>query len=388
MSVAECVDRGNLSSAPMTSKTILQRGRNAWRIDRADRMAVLVDGAAFFRAVREALLKARRSVFIVGWDLHSQTRLVGDDDPDDRYPATLAEFVSAIVRERPRLVVRLLLWDYSVLYANERELFPRIALGWKTPDRVHFALDDAVPFGSSQHQKLVIVDDCVAFSGGLDITIRRWDTSDHRLDNPLRSDPTGKPYRPFHDVQAVVNGAAARALGGIARARWMCATGERVQACVSGEAWPQSVAPDFTDIDGGIARTQPRHDGQDQGREAEQLFLDSIDHAERSIYIENQFLTCTKVAERLARRLRDCPDLEVLIVAPQHHNSWLEARTMRQGRVRFLRMLHAAAGGGAAGSDRVRLVYPEVADGERGTDTMIHSKPMVVAARLLPRGSG
>src|SRR5262249_59210722 len=149
------------------------------------------------------------------------------------------------------------------------------------------------------------------------------------------------------DVQAVVNGAAARALGGIARARWMCATGERVQACVSGEAWPQSVAPDFTDIDVGIARTQPRHDGQDEVREAEQLFLDSIDHAERSIYIENQFLTCTKVAERLARRLRDCPDLEVLIVAPQHHNSWLEARTMRQGGGRFLPELHPAPRGGA-----------------------------------------
>jgi hypothetical protein len=56
---------------------ILQRGRNAWRIERADRMAVLIDAAAYFRAVREALLKAQRRVFIVGWDLHSQTRLVG-----------------------------------------------------------------------------------------------------------------------------------------------------------------------------------------------------------------------------------------------------------------------------------------------------------------------
>src|SRR5262249_57899572 len=248
MSVAECVDRGNLSSAPTTSKTILQRGRNAWRIDRADRMAVLVDGAAFSRAVREALLKARRSVFIVGWDLHSQTRLVGDDDPDDGYPATLAEFVSAIVRERPQLVVRLLLWDYSVLYANERELFPRIALGWNTPDRVRFALDDALPFGSSQHQKLVVVDDCVAFSGGLDMTVRRWDRSDHAAEDPHRVDQSGHTYRPFHDVQAMVDGAAARAIGGIARARWVCATGERVQAATGGDAWPDGVTPDLTDV--------------------------------------------------------------------------------------------------------------------------------------------
>src|SRR3954454_19026090 len=215
MSLVECLDRGDHPSVSTSSKNILQRGRNAWRIEHADRMAVLIDGASFFRAVREALLQARRSVFIIGWDLHSQTRLVGDGDPDDRYPVTLADFLSAIVRERPKLVVRLLLWDYSVLYANERELFPRIALGWKTPDRVRFALDDAVPFGSSQHQKLVIIDDSVAFSGGLDVTIRRWDTSEPRVDNPVRIDPVGKPYRPFHDVQAVVDRSAARPLGGI-----------------------------------------------------------------------------------------------------------------------------------------------------------------------------
>src|SRR5438132_14328543 len=130
---------------------ILQRGRNVWRIHRAYRAAVLIDGAAFFRAVREAMLEARRSVFIVGWDLHSQTRLVGESDSaEDGYPVVLADFLSALVRDRPKLIVRLLLWDYSVLYANERELFPRLTLGWKTPERVRFALDDEVPLGSSQ----------------------------------------------------------------------------------------------------------------------------------------------------------------------------------------------------------------------------------------------
>jgi phosphatidylserine/phosphatidylglycerophosphate/cardiolipin synthase-like enzyme/uncharacterized membrane protein YdjX (TVP38/TMEM64 family) len=347
-------------------------------------VALLVDGAAFFRAVREAILRARRSVFIVGWDLHSQTRLVGETcRADDGYPVTLADFLSAVVRERPQLVVRLLLWDYSVLYANERELFPRLTLGWNTPDRVSFALDDAVPFGSSQHQKLIVVDDCVAFSGGLDVTVRRWDTSDHAVDNPHRVDPSGKPYRPFHDVQAAVEGPAARALGGIARARWMCATGERIQAVkYPAGVWPDSVVPDFTDVDIGIARTQPRYDGQEEVREAERLFLDSIATAERCIYVENQFFTSVKVAEALSRRLRERPELEVLMVAPQHHQSWLEAHTMRTGRIRFMQILRDA---GVA--DRVRLVYPEVTNGQETTDTMIHSKVMVIDDRFLRIGS-
>jgi phosphatidylserine/phosphatidylglycerophosphate/cardiolipin synthase-like enzyme/uncharacterized membrane protein YdjX (TVP38/TMEM64 family) len=347
-------------------------------------MAVLIDGAAYFRAVREVLTKAQRRVFIVGWDLHSQTRLVGETgSAGDGYPETLADFLSELVRERPRLVVHLLEWDYSVLYANERELFPQLALGWNTPERVRFALDDAVPFGSSQHQKLIIVDDAVAFSGGLDVTIRRWDTSAHEADNPLRIDPAGKPYRPFHDVQAMVDGAAARALGGIARARWMCVTGERVQSVRSAaDPWPDSVTPDFRAVDVGIARTQPRYDGQGEVREVEQLFLDSIDAAERSIYIENQFLTCARVAERLAQRMRERPELETLIVAPQTHASWLEARTMRNGRIRFMRVMQDAGVG-----ERVRLVYPEVADGEQTTDTMIHSKVMVIDDAFLRIGS-
>jgi phosphatidylserine/phosphatidylglycerophosphate/cardiolipin synthase-like enzyme/uncharacterized membrane protein YdjX (TVP38/TMEM64 family) len=369
---------------PSASPKILQAGRNAWRIERADRAAILIDGAPFFRAVREAILKAQRSVFIVGWDLHSQTRLVGENcAADDDYPVTLADFLSAVVRDRPKLTVRLLLWDYSVLYANERELFPSVTLGWNTPDRVRFALDDAVPFGSSQHQKLVVVDDCVAFSGGLDVTIRRWDTSDHALDNPHRVDPAGKPYRPFHDVQAAVAGPAARAIGGIARARWMCATGERVQAVKSpAGAWPDSVVPDFTDVDIGIARTQPRYDGQGEVREAERLFVDSIATAERCIYIENQFLTSLKVAQALSRRLCERPELEALMVAPQHHQSWLEAHTMRTGRLRFMQVLRDA---GVA--ERVRLVYPAVTNGQETTDTMIHSKVMIIDDRFLRIGS-
>ena len=117
-------------------------------------------------------------------------------------------------------------------------------------------------------------------------------------------------------------------------------------------------------------------------REVERLFLDSIDAAESAIYIENQFLTNTKVAERLAARLKARPALEAVIVAPQHHQSWLEARTMRNGRIRFMHTLIAAGVG-----DRVRMLYPEVVAGDRVTDTMIHSKVMVVDDFLLRIGS-
>jgi|RhiMetdeSRZDD1v2_1073273.scaffolds.fasta_scaffold04410_17 phospholipase D1/2 len=363
---------------------ILRPRRNAWRVERAARAAVLIDGAAFFRAVREALRKAQRHVFIVGWDIDSRMRLVGEDcEPDDGMPITFVDFLSALVRERPELTVHLLLWDYSVLYALERELFPTAALHWATPRQVRLCLDDELPLGSSHHQKIIVVDDAVAFSGGLDLTIRRWDTPDHRLDNPDRVDPMGNPYRPFHDVQALVDGAAAQALAELARARWCGASGDlATDVKPGGDPWPDSVRPDLRDVDVGIARTLPLYQDEEEVREVEALFCDSIAAAERALYIENQFVTSPLIAEQLVRTMRERPALEAVIVAPRHYDSWIESRTMRNGRIRFMQTLRDA---GVA--DRVRLLYPEVTDGVRTTSTMIHSKVFVVDDRLLRVGS-
>ena len=57
----------------------LQPGRNVWRRELADRAALLCDAGQYFGALRKAFVKARRSIFIIGWDIDSRTRLVGED---------------------------------------------------------------------------------------------------------------------------------------------------------------------------------------------------------------------------------------------------------------------------------------------------------------------
>jgi phospholipase D1/2 len=141
------------------------------------------------------------------------------------------------------------------------------------------------------------------------------------------------------------------------------------------------VRPDFSNVDVGIARTQPRYESEGAVREVETLFIDSIALAEREIYIENQFLSSPLIADRLAERLRRRPDLQVVMLAPRSPESWIERHTMRNGRIRFWRRVRAAGG------DRVRLLYPAVEQGGRTTDTMIHSKVMVVDDRFLRVGS-
>src|SRR4051812_24854615 len=50
---------------------VLVPGRNCWQIEHADRFGLLVDASNYFSALREALKRARRSIFILGWDIDS-----------------------------------------------------------------------------------------------------------------------------------------------------------------------------------------------------------------------------------------------------------------------------------------------------------------------------
>lgn len=379
-------------SPPVTPVSLLEAGRNVWRTARTPRAAVLSDGATYFAAVRAAMLEARHSIHVVGWDIDSRTRLIGATSPEDGLPEELGAFLAALVERRPGLSIKLLLWDYSVLYALEREPLPALHLRWNVPAGVELCLDDNTPFGASHHQKVVVVDGAVAFSGGLDLTIRRWDTNAHDPADPNRVDPAGKPYPPFHDVQMMVDGEAAAALEELVQARWNRACAECLPpvapAEISHDPWPAHIAPDLQDVTLGIARTMPKGagpkgagpkgTGTPEVREVEALYLDMIGAAERSLYIENQFLTCGRLARALIRRMKERPALEALILAPKTHHTWLEHRTMLAGRIRFMRAIRRAGLG-----HRVRLTFPHVRNGEAESEVMVHAKVMVVDDRLL-----
>ena len=185
----------------------------------------------------------------MAWDIHSRTRL-RPDQPPGRYPDELGPFLDALVRERRDLHVYILNWDYNIVYAFEREPLPSVQLGWKTHQRIQFRLDSNYPVGASLHQKIIVVDDAIAFSGGL---ISPSDAGTRRPTLPSIQDASiiAGALPPFHDIQLLVDGPAARALAELVRERWFRRTGQRIPPTpVDTDPWPGAVQPDITDVDG------------------------------------------------------------------------------------------------------------------------------------------
>lgn len=350
-----------------------------WRTAAADRLAFVVDAAGYFGALRDALSRARRSVFVLSWVIDSRVRLVRGAE-NDVQPAELADLLSNLVEEHPDLRVRVACWDHSVVFAFDRELLSRVRLGWLTPDRVRFELDGQHPPGAAHHEKVVVIDDRVAFIGGIDIGRYRWDTGAHETDHPQRVTPGGEAYPPLHDLQAVVSGDAARLLGEHARRRWQALTGEAVDAADSDDdPWPSGVAPDVEDVEIGIVRTRGARDGDAGVRETEALHLRMVEEAENHIYIENQYLTADSVGRALAGRLSQEDSPDVVAVTSRDSEGWLEQVTIDGLRARWCRELRDSDQHG-----RFAVYYPVNGDSEPVT---VHSKLLVVDDRLLYLGS-
>lgn len=356
---------------------LLQPGSTCWRTERAGRVVLLTENAAYFAALREALENASQSVLLLGWQFDPRTRL----DFGEGGPASEVGYIlRRLVRERPELDVRLLIWRSPLPIAFSQGFFPQRAQKWFRSKTVNFRLDRARPLGGCHHQKVLVIDDAVAFSGGGDISVDRWDSSDHLDDDPRRFTPYGLPYPPRHEVMMMVDGDAARALGDLARERWRIAIGESLPpARVRNDPWPQSVEPDLRDVTVGIARTEPAWRGAAGVRENETLHLEAIARAKRLIYLENQYFTSPLIAAALADRLDEPDGPEVVIVSTAESPSWFDKAAMDGARTALLERLREADVHG-----RFSAWTPRTA---KGTTIIVHSKVTIIDDRLLRVGS-
>ncbi|HVF16567.1 MAG TPA: VTT domain-containing protein [Steroidobacteraceae bacterium] len=374
--------------------SLFEPQRNCWRVAHADQAAFLIDADAYFKAFVAATEQAQRSILIAGWDFHSRTRLLCDEDGKN-CELELGDYLNRLVKERRDLQIHILIWDYPMIFGLDREWAPLSGFGWKPRRRIHFRYDNTHPISASHHQKLVVVDDAVAFCGGIDLTCRRWDTCAHAADD-LRRVVQGTPYPPFHDLCIAVEGDVARSLGDLIRERWRRATGETIEPVATrapswrrigrkkapNARWPKEIVPNVRDVEVAISRTEPAVNDSEGVREVENMYLDMIAAAKNSIYIENQYFTADKIGEALAKRLAEEDGPEVIIVLRELSHGWLEEVTMQTLRTRLITKLREADK-----HDRLRVTYPYIAGLKPGTCIDVHSKLIIVDDEFVRIGS-
>ncbi|KAA0682717.1 phospholipase [Roseomonas genomospecies 6] len=384
----------------VAAEPLLVPGRTCWRVERAERVGVIVDAEDYFALAKAAMRQARRSIYLTAWDFDARIRLT-PQMRRPRRPDKLGNLLNWLAATRPDLTIHVLKWDYAELFDLARWSQPLFLRSWLSHSRLQYRLDGDHPAGACHHQKMLVIDDRLAFCGGLDITANRWDTRAHRPDEPLRRQPDGTPYEPFHDVMMAVDGDAARALGDLFRERWRRATGctlsppamdipggglgprhrlrkARRAGPDSPDPWPPQLAPLLKGMPVGIARTEPAYNGRDEVREVEALYVAAIASAERFIYMESQYFASTAVAEALKARLAEPEGPEVVIVNSARTSSWLENTVMLGARARLVKELREADRNG-------RFHFYIARTGDIGIT--IHAKVMVVDDRLLRIGS-
>ena len=368
--------------AAASAPSLFEPGRNCYRVGHADRVSLLIDGEAYFTAFVSAALRATRSIVIVGWDFHSRTQL---HHGIEGVPAMLGDFLNFLAKRRRRLNIRILTWDYPVLFAKGRELSPIYGLGWRPHRRVRLRYDDHYPVGASQHQKIVVIDGALAFCGGLDLTRSRWDTNSHTpRDHRRINEGDEDHYAPFHDTVMAMDGEAARVLDEIVRDRWFRATGHPLKRTVvaGAEPWPPSLPVSLADANVALARTRAALDDDPQICEVQALYLDMIARAKHTIYIENQYFTSNSLGEALAARLAEEDGPEIIAVLRLSTHGWLEAPTMGTLRTVLLKKLRDVDKHG-----RFHAYYPDIPGLPEGECCDLHSKLMIVDDDVVRIGS-
>jgi phosphatidylserine/phosphatidylglycerophosphate/cardiolipin synthase-like enzyme len=293
----------------------------------------------------------------------------------------LGLFLNRLIKAQPSLDIRILIWKMPLAIAAEHDFFPLRSRSW-LDKAIRFHLDDTAPNGASRHEKLLVVDDALAFCGGSDFGRDRLDIKSHPDRPRWRAMPDGARYPPRHDVMLCVEGEVAQVLGAHARARWQEATGEAVQPPpprAPASLWPTGLAAQFEQIPIGVVRAVPAAPKHPAVRQGERLYLEAIGRARDVIYLENQYFTVPSVREALAARLREPDGPQIVMICTFKAPSYFDRATMDSARDLFVTRLKACDP-----YDRLRVYAPHTA---RGRPIIVHSKMAIFDDTLLRIGS-
>jgi phosphatidylserine/phosphatidylglycerophosphate/cardiolipin synthase-like enzyme len=278
---------------------------------------VLVDGEEALAAMVAAIAAAKSHVYIAGW--HASPDFRPTREPG---APTLRDLLADVAERVP---VRMLLWAGPPLpvFQPTRGMARAARDGFLRGSKVRCVLDRRERTMHCHHEKIVVVDDEVAFVGGIDFTALQGDRHDsnaHRPDRPLG----------WHDAATLLRGPVVADVATHFTQRW---------AEVAGETLPAPVAPAAAgDVGVRLVRTVPERTYA-FARHGEFSILDAYVHALRSarelVYLENQFLWSPEVIGILVDLLRTPPsdDFRLVLVLPRRPSDGADTTRGQLGRL-------------------------------------------------------
>ena len=292
------------------------------------------------------------------------------------------------------------------------EVIKEVAKRFGVEDYITIRLDSKAPtLTSGFHEKIMIIDNQIAFCGGQDLSLGKWDTSDHEFDNPLR-DAGGEPW---HDIHALVKGPIVWDLIYHFNQRWVYSIWKDIREVKkivkpsSVGSYLSSTSPSavlsFTgegDTEITALRTWKQlsesknniyldYDSSIQSSDSVCAWYDTMfSKAKHSIYIEDQFLFQDKaITKILVNRLEEQKNLKIITVGPMEPNlPGFVFGTISKESINHINSNLAALR--KAGENRVRtyslISQHNMLNNER-KQIYIHSKLMIVDDKWITIGS-
>jgi len=261
---------------------------------------IMIDGAEALPIMANELAAARSHIHMTNWFLSPDFDLVRGDQP-----VVLRHLLAELAE---RVDVRILVWAGAPLplFQPSRRAVRKMRERLTRETRIQCGLDAKERPMHCHHEKTIVIDDRVAFVGGIDLTSQSGDRFDS-VRHPARS-AIG-----WHDATTRIEGPAVIDVAEHFRMRWHEVTGEQLA--------PVSPPQPAGDVELQVVRTVPEHIytavpcGDFRVLES---YTRAIRSAQRFIYLENQFLWSPEIACLLREKLVNPPTsaFRVLLVLP------------------------------------------------------------------------
>jgi phosphatidylserine/phosphatidylglycerophosphate/cardiolipin synthase-like enzyme len=268
---------------------------------------ILIDGAQALPVIAEELQRARSHVHLTGWYFSPDFALVRDGEQ-----VVLRNLLAQLAE---RLDVRVLAWAGAPLplFRPSRGGVRKMRDQLTRDTRIQCALDSKERPLHCHHEKTIVIDDRVAFVGGIDLTSEsgdRYDTNEH----PARAEVSIG----WHDACAKIKGPAVSDVAEHFRMRWHEVTGETLPPVTPTEPAGAIELQIVRTVPERIYTAAPRGDFR-----ILESYLRALQAAQQFIYLENQFLWSPEITAVLHAKLVNppSPDFRLLLLLPAKPSS-------------------------------------------------------------------